>query len=87
MLVLILRGFHKFLPMCSRLLGQLPTDEIPGVSLLGCALLAVRASPLVLLCHEHPTNFLTRYLRYPAYPTVVPSVRHTSAMMPCIYVV
>jgi hypothetical protein len=64
--------------MCSHLLGRLLSDEIPGVSPLGCALLAVRACLLVLLCRAHPTNFLTRYLVYPAYPTVVPSVRHTS---------
>jgi hypothetical protein len=61
--------------MCSRLLGRLPSDEAPGVSPLGCALLAVRACLLVLLCRVHPTKFLTRYLPYPVYPTVVPSVR------------
>jgi hypothetical protein len=35
--------------MCSRLLGRLPSDETPGVSPLGCALLAVQACLLVLL--------------------------------------
>jgi hypothetical protein len=32
------RGPHKVLPMCSRLLGRLPSDETPGVSSLGCAM-------------------------------------------------
>jgi hypothetical protein len=36
-------GLHKVLPMCSRLLGRLPSDKTPGVSSLGCALVAVRA--------------------------------------------
>jgi hypothetical protein len=51
--------------MCSRLLGRLPSDETPGVSSLGCALVAVRACLLVLLCCVHPTTFLTLYLPYP----------------------
>jgi hypothetical protein len=59
------RGPHKVLPMCSRLLGRLPSDETPGVSSLGCALVAVRACLLVLLCCVHPTKFLTPYLPYP----------------------
>jgi hypothetical protein len=53
------RGPHQILPMCSRLLGRLPSDETPGVSFLGCALLAVRACLFVLLCRAHPTKFLT----------------------------
>jgi hypothetical protein len=52
------QGANKVLPMSSRLLGRLPADEIPGVSPLGCALLAVRACLLVPLCRAHPTNFL-----------------------------
>jgi hypothetical protein len=68
--------------MCSRLLGRLPSDETPGVSSLGCALVAVRACLLA-----HPTKFLTRNLPYPVYPTVVPSVRYTSATLSCLEVV
>jgi hypothetical protein len=41
---------------CSRLLGRLPSDKTPGVSSLGCALVAVRACLLVLLCCVHPTQ-------------------------------
>jgi hypothetical protein len=39
---------------------------------LECALLAaaVRACLLVLLCRVYPTNFLTQYQAYPAYPAV-----------------
>jgi hypothetical protein len=73
------RGPPKVLPMCSRLLGRLPSDETPGVSPPGCALVAVRACLLVPLCCAHPTNFLTRFLPSPVYPTVVPSARHTSS--------
>jgi hypothetical protein len=73
------RGPHKVMPMCSRLLGRLPSDKTPVVSPLGCALVAVRACLLVLLCCAHPTKFLTRYLTYPVYPTVVPGVRHTNS--------
>jgi hypothetical protein len=75
------RGPHKVLTMCSRLLGRLPSDETPGVSSLGCALVAVRACLLVLLCCVHPTTFLTPYL---PYPTVVPSVRYTSFTFSCL---
>jgi hypothetical protein len=60
-----LLGRHQVLPMRSRLLGRLPSDN-PGVSPLGCALLAVRACLLVLLCRTHLINFLTRYLSYGA---------------------
>jgi hypothetical protein len=56
------RGPHKVLPRCSCFLGRLPYDELPGVSPLGFALLAVRACLMVLLCCAHPTNFLKRYL-------------------------
>jgi hypothetical protein len=73
--------------MCSRLLGQLPSAETPGVSPLGCALVAVKACLLVLVCCAHPTKFLTRYLPYPVYPTVVPSVRYTSSTLPDLQVV
>jgi hypothetical protein len=52
--------------MCSRLLERLPSDEIPGVFPLGGALLAFRACFLALLCRARPTNFLTRYLPFPA---------------------
>jgi hypothetical protein len=75
------RGPPKVLPMCSRLLERLPADETRGVSPLGCALVAVRACQLVLLCCAHPTKFLTRYLSYPVDPTVVPSVRHMSSTL------
>jgi hypothetical protein len=59
--------------MCSRLLGRLPSNETPGVSTLGCALVAVKACLLAPLCCVHPTMFLTPYL---PYPTVVPSPIH-----------
>jgi hypothetical protein len=59
------QGPPKVLHMCSRLLGRLPSVETPGVSPLGCALLAVRACLLVLLRCAHPTKFLKRYLPYP----------------------
>jgi hypothetical protein len=71
------------MPMCSHLLGRLPSDETPGVSPLGCALLAVRARLLVVLCRAHPTNFLTRYLPQSAYPTV----RQASSLLSCVWVV
>jgi hypothetical protein len=58
------RGPHKVLPMCSRLSGRLSSDETPGVSSLECALVAVRACLLVLLCCVHHTTFLTPYLPY-----------------------
>jgi hypothetical protein len=70
------QGPHKFLPMCSRLLGRLPADETPV-----CLGVAVRACLLVLLCCAHLTEFLTRYLLYLVYPTVVPSVRYTSSTL------
>jgi hypothetical protein len=57
--VLRSRGPHKVMPMCSRLLGRLPSDETPGVSPLGRALVAGRACLLVLYCCAHPTEFLT----------------------------
>jgi hypothetical protein len=66
-------------PLCSRLLGLLP-----GVSPLGCALLAVRACLLVLLCCVHLTKFITRNLPYSVYPTVVPSVRYMSSTLSCL---
>jgi hypothetical protein len=78
------RGPHKVLPMCSRLLGRLPSDETPGVSSPGCALMAVRACLLVLLCCVQITKFSTRHLPYPVYPTVVPSVRYTSSTLSCL---
>jgi hypothetical protein len=68
--------------MCSRLLGRLPSDETPGVSCLGCALVAVRACLLVLLCCVHLPKFLTRNL---PYPTVVPS--YTSSTLSYLQVV
>jgi hypothetical protein len=58
------RGPPKVLPMCSRLLGWLPSDEIPGVFSLGCALVTVRACLLMLLCFVHLTKFLSR----PSWP-------------------
>jgi hypothetical protein len=70
------RGPHKVLPIlprCSRFLGGLPFYVLPNVSPLGCALLAVRACLMVLLCCAHLTNLLTRYLPYAVYPTVMPS--------------
>jgi hypothetical protein len=70
--------------MGSRLLGRLPSDELPGVYPLGYALFAVWACLLMLLCRAHPTYFLTRYLPYPAYPIVVPSVRHPSSILSCV---
>jgi hypothetical protein len=78
-----IRESHSLGP-CSRLLGRLPSDEIPSVSPLGCALLAVRACLLVLLCRAHPTNCITRYLPHPAYPAVVPRVRHRSSVLSCV---
>jgi hypothetical protein len=81
------RGPHKVLPMCSHLLGRLPFDENPGVSPLGCALLALRACLLVLLCRAHPSKFVTRYLPYPVYPTVLPNVLHPNSTLPCFKVV
>jgi hypothetical protein len=56
----------------------------PGVSSLGCALVAVKACLLVLLCCVHPTVFLTPYL---PYSTVVPSARYTRSTLSCLYVV
>jgi hypothetical protein len=57
----VLRTLNTMSPLvpyrCSHLLGRLPSDEIPGVSPLGCALLAVRACLLVLLYRAHPTSF------------------------------
>jgi hypothetical protein len=46
--------FGKFVistnsPAAAVLLGRLPSDETPGVSSLGCALVAVRACLWVLL--------------------------------------
>jgi hypothetical protein len=67
--------------MCSRLLGRLPSDETPGVSSLGYALVAFGACLLVLLCCVHPTTLLTPYL---PYPTVEPSVRYTSSTHSCL---
>jgi hypothetical protein len=67
------RGPHIVLSMCSRLLGRLPSDETPGVSSLGCALVAVRACLLVLLYCVHPTSFLTLLTPYLPNPTVVPT--------------
>jgi hypothetical protein len=61
-----------------------PPMKCPVCLPLGCALLAVRACLLVLLCRAHPTNNLTRYLLYPAYPTAVPSVRHTISKLSCL---
>jgi hypothetical protein len=63
------------------------SDSFFGVSPLRCVLFAVRNCLLVLLCRTHPTNFLTRYLPYPAYTNVVPSVRHTTFTLSCIQVV
>jgi hypothetical protein len=77
---------HKVMPMCSRLLRRLPSNEIPGLSPIWCVLLAVRACLLVLLCRAPPTNFFTHYLPYPTYP-VVPIVRHTRSTRSCTYVV
>jgi hypothetical protein len=68
-------------PCAAVLLGRLPSDETPGVSSLGCALVAVRACLWVLLCCVHPIPFLTPYL---PYPTVVPSVRYTSSTLSCL---
>jgi hypothetical protein len=53
----------------------------PDVSSLGCALVAVRACLLVLLCCVHLTqDFHTKSAQL-AYPTVVPSVRYTSSTL------
>jgi hypothetical protein len=72
--------FIKSYPCAAVLLGRLPSDETPGVSSLGCALVAVRACLWVLLCCVHPITFLTPYL---PYPTVIPSVRYTSSTLSC----
>jgi hypothetical protein len=69
--------------MCSRLLGRLPSDETPGVSSLGCALVAVRVCLLVLLCCVQLNNFLTRNLPFPVY-LGLPSVRYTSSTLSCL---
>jgi hypothetical protein len=71
----------KSCPCAAVLLGRLPFDETPGVSSLGCALVAVRACLWVLLCSVHPITFLTSYL---SYPTVRPSVRYTSSTLFCL---
>jgi hypothetical protein len=47
----------------------------------GCALVAVRACLLVLLCYVHLNKILSPYLPYPVHPTVVPSVRYTCSIL------
>jgi hypothetical protein len=71
----------KSCPCAAVLLGRLPSDDTPGVSSLGCALVAGRVCLWVLLCCVHPLPFLTPYL---PYPTVVPSVRYTSSTLYCL---
>jgi hypothetical protein len=59
-----------------------------GVSSLGCALVAVKACLLVLLCCVHVTKFLTRHLPCPVdllKSTVVPSVRYTREIEKLIF--
>jgi hypothetical protein len=46
--------------------------------------LTVSSCLLGLLSRANSTNLLTRYLPYPAHPTVVPSVRHTNSLLPCV---
>jgi hypothetical protein len=70
----------KSCPCAAILLGWLPSDEIPGVSSLGCVLVAGRVCLWVLLCCVHPIPFLPPHL---PYPTVVPIVSSTSSTLHC----
>jgi hypothetical protein len=76
--------------LCAAVCWDGCSDENSGVSPIGCALLAVRACLLVssLLCRATlscaSTKSFTRYPPYPAYPTVVLGVRHTSSMLSCV---
>jgi hypothetical protein len=66
----------KSCPCAAVLLGRLPSDEIPGVSSLGCVLVAGRVCLWVVLCCVHPIPSLPPHL---PHLTVVPSVSSTSA--------
>jgi hypothetical protein len=72
----------KSCPCAAVLLGRLASDETPGVSSLGCVLVAGRVCLWVLLCCVHPIPFLPPHL---PYPTVVPSVSSTSSTLYCLF--
>jgi hypothetical protein len=71
----------KSCPCAAVLLGRLPSDETPGVSSLGCVVVAGRVCLWVLLCCVHPIPFLPPHL---PYPTVVPSVSYTNSTLYCL---